>query len=120
MYLKQCEVFIRVEDLKDDIQEIIKSKQAIKKWAYILHDKDNAAPHYHIYLNFGNSGVDINQVAEWFKIREVEICKVIGSINSLLLYLTHGNDSQRRLYQYSPAEVVANFDFQTAIKNGQK
>ena len=42
MYLKQCEVESRVEYFKGDIQEIIKSKQTIKKWAYILHDKDDA------------------------------------------------------------------------------
>ena len=119
MYLKQCEVESRVEYFKGDIQEIIKSKQTIKKWAYILHDKDDTAPHYHIYLNFGNSGVDTKQVAEWFGLQESQVSKIKGRASDMLLYLTHGNDSQQNKHQYSPAEVVANFDFQTAIKNAK-
>lgn len=39
MYLKQCEVDSRVEYFKGDIQEIIKSKKTIKKWAYISHNE---------------------------------------------------------------------------------
>ena len=71
MYLKHCEVVSRVEFFKTDIQETIKSRSTIKKWAYILHDKDDTAPHYHIYLNFGRSGVDTKQIAEWFGIKTI-------------------------------------------------
>lgn len=119
MYLKQCEVESRVEFFKGDIQEIIKSHTTIKKWAYILHDKDDTAPHYHIYLNFGNSGIDTKQVAEWFGLQESQVGKIRGRATDMMLYLTHGNDSQKNKYQYSPAEVVANFDFETEIKNAQ-
>ncbi len=119
MYLKQCEVESRVEFFKGDIQEIIKSKKTIKKWAYILHDKDDTAPHYHIYLNFGNSGIDTKQVAEWFGLQESQVNKVRGRSTDMLLYLTHGNDSQQNKHQYSPSEVIANFDFETEIKNAK-
>lgn len=119
MYLKQCEVESRVELLKDDIQETLKSHKTVKKWAYILHDKDDTAPHYHIYLNFGNSGVDTKQVAEWFGLQESQVSKIRGRATDMLLYLTHGNDSQQNKHQYSPSEVVANFDFQTDIKNAK-
>lgn len=119
MYLKQCEVESRVEYFKGDIQEIIKSKKTIKKWAYILHDKDDTAPHYHIYLNFGNSGVDTKQVAEWFGLQESQVSKIRGRATDMLLYLTHGNDSQQNKHQYSPTEVIANFDFETEIKNAK-
>ena len=119
MYLKQCEVESRVEFFKGDIQEVIKSHTTIKKWAYILHDKDDTAPHYHIYLNFGNSGIDTKQVAEWFGLQESQVGKIRGRATDMMLYLTHGNDSQKNKHQYSPAEVVANFDFETEIKNAQ-
>ncbi|HIZ00358.1 MAG TPA: replication protein, partial [Firmicutes bacterium] len=119
MYLKQCEVESRVEYFKGDIQEILKSHTVIKKWAYILHDKDDTAPHYHIYLNFGNSGRDTAQVASWFGLQESQVSRVKGRATDMLLYLTHGNDSQKNKYQYSPSEVVANFDFETEIKNAQ-
>ena len=51
MFLKQCEVESRVEYFKGDIQEILKSRKTIKKWAYILHDKDDTENHYHIYTH---------------------------------------------------------------------
>ena len=119
MYLKHCEVESRVEYFKGDIQEIIKSHSTIKRFAYILHDKDDTAPHYHIYLNFGNSGVDTKQVAEWFGLQESQVSKVKGRATDMLLYLTHGNDSQKNKHQYSPTEVVANFDFETEIANAR-
>lgn len=119
MYLKHCEVESRVEFFKGDIQEIIKSHKTIKKWAYILHDKDDTAPHYHIYLNFGRSSVNTKDIAEWFDLQESQVNRVQGRATDMLLYLTHGNNSQQNKYQYSPSEVVANFDFQTQIKNAQ-
>ena len=119
MYLKHCEVESRVEYFKGDIQEIIKSKKTIKKWAYILHDKDDTAPHYHIYLNFGTSGVDTKEVAGWFGLQESQVSKIKGRATDALLYLTHGNDSQKNKYQYSPKEVVANFDFEIDIEKSK-
>ena len=119
MYLKHCEVESRVEFFKGDIQEIIKSHSTIKKWAYILHDKDDTAPHYHIYLNFGDNGVETKQIASWFGLQESQVSRVKGRSADMLLYLTHGNDSQKNKYQYSPTEVVANFDFETEISNAR-
>lgn len=119
MWLKHCEVESRVEFFKGDIQEIIKSKKTIKKWAYILHDKDDTAPHYHIYLNFGDSSVDTKEVASWFGLQESQVNRIRGRATDMLEYLTHANNSQQNKYQYSPDEVISNFDFQTAIKNAK-
>lgn len=119
MWLKHCEVESRVEFFNGDIQEIIKSKKTIKKWAYILHDKDDTAPHYHIYLNFGDSSVDTKEVASWFGLQESQVNRIRGRATDMLEYLTHANNSQQNKYQYSPDEVVANFDFLTAIKNSK-
>ena len=119
MYLKQCMVASRVEYFKGDIQEIIKSHKTIKQWAYMLHDKDDTAPHYHIYLNFGSSGVDTKQVGEWFGLQESQVEKIKGRKTDALEYLTHANDTQKYKYQYSPSEVIANFDVGTEITNAK-
>lgn len=119
MYRRQFEVESRVEFFNCDIQETLKAHKTIKKWAYILHDKDDTAPHYHIYLNFGTSGVDSKQVAEWFGLQESQVNKVEGRSADMLLYLTHGNDSQKNKYQYPTSEVVANFNFETEIENAK-
>ena len=116
MKLKQYEVVTQPEFLKEPLQDILKRYKTIKKWAYILHDKDkDATPHYDIYLNFGETGVDSKEVAKWFGLQESQVEKVKGRAQDMLLYLIHGNDSQRHKYQYSPDEVIANFDFKSEL-----
>ena len=116
MQLKQYEVMQYVDHLTVDIQQVIKEHTTIKKWAYILHDKDDTGSHYHVYLNFGNSGVPHETVAKWFDVPPSFVSKIKGRATDMLLYLTHGQESQKHKHQYSPSEVVANFDFESDIK----
>ena len=115
--LRQMEIVTDVDKLNVDLQATLMKYRTIKQWAYIVHDKDDTRAHYHIYLNFGTSSVDTALVASWFQIPENFINKVKGRKTDMLLYLTHGNDSQKNKHQYSPKEVVANFDFETEITN---
>ena len=130
MVLRQMEIVTDADKLKVDIQETCMKYKTIKQWAYILHDKDDTRPHYHIYINFGDSSCDTAMVAKWFQLgytddkgvehsgeQFIEKCK--GRKTDILLYLTHGNDSQKNKHQYSPDEVVANFDFQVEIENAK-
>ena len=120
MFLKQYEVESRVEFFKEPIGDILRRYRTIKKYAYILHDKDaDTSPHYHIYLNFGKSGVDSKKVAEWFGLQESQVNKIRGRATDMLEYLTHSNPSQRHKYQYSPSEVISNFDFEDEIKQSK-
>ena len=120
MKLKQYEVESRVEFFSEPIGDIVRRYRTIKKYAYILHDKDpDTSPHYHIYLNFGNSGVDSKLVAEWFGLQESQVNRVKGRATDMLQYLTHANPSQKNKYQYSPSEVVANFDFEEEIRKSK-
>ena len=115
MRKKHCEVVSNQEYIKVDIQEVLRSKKSIKQWAYILHDKDDTKPHYHIYLNFGKTSVDFADVANWFGVPENFVSEVKGRKTDMLLYLTHANEGQANKYQYSPKEVIANFDFEGEI-----
>ena len=115
MRKKHCEVVSNQEYIKVDIQEVLRSKKSIKQWAYILHDKDDTKPHYHIYLNFGKTSVEFADVANWFGVPENFVSEVKGRKTDMLLYLTHGNDSQTNKHQYDPKEVIANFDFEGEI-----
>ena len=115
--LRQMEIVTDVDKLNVDLQATLMKYRTIKQWAYIVHDKDDTRAHYHIYLNFGASSVDTALVASWFQIPENFINKVKGRKTDMLLYLTHGNESQRNKFQYSPKDVVANFDFETEITN---
>ena len=113
------EIVTDADKLPVDIQATCKKYKTIKQWAYILHDKDDTRPHYHIYLNFGASSCDTAMVAKWFGIEENFIEKVKGRKTDVLLYLTHGNDTQKNKHQYDPSEVIANFDFETEIQNAK-
>lgn len=115
MLAKHCEVVCNKDKLSVDIQQTIREYKTIKYWAYILHDKDDTAPHYHIYLNFGTSSVDFEQVAKWFKLESNFVSKVKGRKMDMLKYLIHANDTQLHKHQYDIKEVVANFDVGTEI-----
>ena len=115
MQLRQMEIVTDQDKLNVDIQETCMKYKTIKQWAYILHDKDDTRPHYHIYLNFGTSSADTKMVAGWFGIPDNFIEKVKGRKTDMLMYLTHGNETQKNKHQYSTSEVVANFDFETEI-----
>ena len=130
MKLKHYEIVIYKEHLKVDIQKVCKEYKTIKKWAYILHDKDDTDPHYHIYVNFGNTGVESEMVAKWFNLSYVDengnektgeqfIEKVKGRATDVLLYLIHGNDTQQYKHQYSASDVISNFDFGAEIANAK-
>ena len=130
MKLRQMEIVIYCDHLKVDIQETCKKYTTIKQWAYILHDKDDTGAHYHIYLNFHPHSCDTALVAKWFDLGYVAedgevrtgeqfIEKVKGRKTDMLLYLTHGNDSQKNKHQYSTDEVIANFDFVTEIEESK-
>lgn len=98
----------------------------IKKWAYIIHDKDDTRPHYHIYINAGKSSFNTKDVAKWFQLGYTDkdgneqtgeqfISKIKGRGADVLLYLTHENDSQKWKHKYDRSEVHANFDFESEI-----
>ena len=130
MNLKMCDIVTNVDELRVDLQETFMKYSTIKKWAYIVHDKDDTRPHYHIALHFGGASVDTAQVAKWFNLGYTDengvehtgenfINKVKGRWTDVIQYLTHGNDSQQHKHQYSPSEVHANFDFETEIANAK-
>lgn len=120
MKLKQYEIVSQASYFKEPIGDILRRYKTIKKYAYILHDKDkDTTPHYHIYVNFGKSGVDSKIVAQWFGVQEPQIERIKGRATDMLLYLTHGQPSQKNKYQYSPSEVIANFDFEAEIEKSK-
>lgn len=129
MHLRQYEIVQDTDKLKVDIQATCMKYKTIKQWAYILHDKDDTRPHYHIYLNFGTS-IDSKLVAEWFQLGYTDkngkeqtgeqfIEKVKGRKADVLMYLTHENESQKYKHTYAREEVHSNFDVGTEIELGK-
>lgn len=128
MHLKQYEIVMDVDKLKVDLQATFMKYKTIKKWAYIIHDKDDTRPHYHIYVNFGKTGVPSDLVARWFNLGYTDaegvehsgenfIEKVKGREADMLQYLTHENEPYK--HHYSRDEVHSNFDFGLVIDNSK-
>lgn len=132
MKLKICEVCQQAQYLtKEKIEEGV-CKRAIKKYAYVLHDKDTYTkedeekepthkegmlkpPHWHICLQFKDSQ-DTKYIAKWFGIEEQYVSKAkSGRYEDMLLYLVHKNTSEK--YQYNAEEVVSNFDYKKFVDN---
>lgn len=119
----------------DIIKKALKHK-TIKKWAYVLHDKDvylekdekenpehkagmPKPAHYHIVIWTGSNNMDIEVIAKWFGVATnfVEIKKGRGAFLDCVEYLTHEAEKQQDLgkYRYNDKEVVANFDFRAEL-----
>lgn len=130
MHLRQYEIVMDVDKLKVDLQATFMKYKTIKQWAYIIHDKDDTRPHYHIYINFGKSSCDSKIVADWFQLGYTDengnvhsgenfIEKVKGRKADMLLYLTHENETQKYKHVYDRSEVHSNFDIGVEIEQAK-
>ena len=118
MKCKHYEIVTRPEFLKEKVGDTIRRYSTIKRYAYILHDKDDTAAHYHIYLNFGRVTVSYDTVAKWFMvpITHVSSLGLTGlSSGNYFLYLVGYQPRQERKFRYSPNKVKANFDFNKEV-----
>lgn len=133
--VKKCEVVQQIQYLSEEkIREVIETKNYIKKWAYILHDKDVYTeddekkdsshksgtlkePHWHICLSFKDS-VEIKTIANAFGVQQQYVDKShSGYFEDMAMYLTHKNACEK--YQYLPEEVKANFDYVKFLEKGK-
>lgn len=133
--VKKCEVVQQVKYLSEEkIREVLETKNCIKKWAYILHDKDVYTEedekedathktgtlkeaHWHICISFKDS-TEIKTIANWFQIEQQYVNKShSGYFEDMALYLTHKNACEK--YQYEAEEVKANFNYVKFLEKGK-
>lgn len=88
----------------EEIQEYVK-KDTIEKYAYILHDKEESEPHYHLVVSFSNPRTWDGVKKDFAKYDQNTLVKVVKSLDGVLDYLTHRNKPEK--YQY-PEEAVTN------------
>lgn len=117
---RTCEIVQQLEYLTlSDIENGL-DHNAIKDYAYILHDKDIdisgnlKSPHWHIYIRFKDS-VPTESICKWFNINDNYINKIKGRFADALAYATHKNCSDK--YQYPDEEVKSNFDFKKEVES---
>lgn len=117
--LKKCEIVTNVDQLRVDLQETFMKYTTIKQWAYIIHDRDDTRPHYHILLSFDRASVDLEQIAKWFDVPPQFVSKIKTKWARALEYLTHSGPGDEHKYQYPESDVKANFAFEREIKKAK-
>ena len=114
MFVQQIEYF-QSSNLQDIIEYMTNILKPIR-FAGILHDKDIGqdgnlvAPHIHLVLQF-ESARSLNNLAKLTKQPIQCFEQWRGSVNNAYSYLVHHTESNQDKYQYSPKEVIANFDY---------
>lgn len=116
---KTCEIMQQLDYMTLEQLERGLDHNAVKDYAYILHDKDEnengelKKAHWHICLRFKDS-VPTKSICDWFGISENYINKIRGRFADALAYLTHKNAPDK--YQYLDEEVKSNFDFKKEVE----
>jgi plasmid replication protein len=117
--LKKCEIVTNADQLRVDIQETCMKYTTIKEWAYILHDKDDTRPHYHIMLSFGRASVPVEQIAKWFDVAPQFVSKIKTTWERALEYLMHIGAGDENKHRYLKEEVHASFSFMRTIEKSK-
>ena len=97
----------------DTLDRLIKRIKAIgaDRYAGILHDKDaGEKPHITIFMHFPN-GREVIPLAKKLNIAPQYLQKWDEGIDNGFAYLAHRTPDAKEDYQYSPNEVIANFDY---------
>ena len=122
--LKLFEVSTQLEYLSE--KQIIKAlenngKDCIKDYAYILHNKDNTEPHWHILIRMDNA-YTFDYIANRFGVP----VNFVNSVNyrwaNALLYLTHGTKKaiEEGKFLYDNSEVKSNFEWEKVANKAKK
>ena len=113
-------------------QIIEKKKHCIKDYAYIFHDLDRYTAvdqedpkciegelkpeHFHLFLRFEREQPQqFADIAKWFDLKPEFVRKIKTTWEDCIAYLVHQNHPDK--HQYSPDDIVANFDVGKILKN---
>lgn len=103
--------FMLYPDSKEyDTMIALTSAVSANKWAYILHDKDEAKPHYHLAIKFDNQRrlKDVLDLLGLWNYNPNEQNPIVHSWKGILNYLIHNTKDSKDKYQYPEEEVESN------------
>lgn len=90
----------------DDIRcsELLEHITSNYKYRYILHDKDEVKPHYHVVFEVPSP----RSLESIKKELSVEYIENVRTLKKMLEYLTHENDEKK--YHYDLSQTVGDLD----------
>jgi Plasmid replication protein. len=134
--MQYCNHITTGEELitEDKIIEALEYK-TIKRYAYVLHDKDiyseeevkkdktkkvgdKKPTHYHIVLDCPNT-IELSKIAKWFSVppQFIALPKGRGAFLDCVQYLTHEREEQQAKgkHHYQDEEIKSDFDFRDEL-----
>lgn len=120
--------------IDEDIIKVAVAHRIVKRYAYILHDKDVYSlqdeaegkgkhgepkdPHFHLVAELTQM-YELETIAKWFNLPSnfINKAKGAGAFLDCVEYLTHESDKEQEAgkYRYSDEEVKANFNFRELL-----
>ena len=116
----------------ETLEDFLKSKNCIKNFAYIIHDKDIyskeeeqqnpehkvgtlKSAHIHLLLKFDEQQPQkLECVSNWFGLANNFVSKIQSNWDDACLYLIHRNSPNK--YQYPVEEVISNFNYKDFLE----
>ena len=96
------------------IQKVLQTHvKSVRAFCYILHDKDESTPHYHIILRTHSTWTSV-QLRKWFnglsdKDKKIinTFCEPANDLYALKEYLTHSDDESKTngKHEYSQSDI---------------
>lgn len=94
-------------------------RDTVKHYAYILHDKEDCEPHYHIILLLNNAKTK-TAVQKMFPNHQNTFVQVLIDKAGAFDYLTHENDEGEK-HKYNKKDIVSdNYNYFYDISNGNE
>ena len=89
---------------EEQVKRVLKAKLVdIRRYAYIIHDKEETDTHIHLLLYTYNAHT-FSSIRKWFKHESINtFCQEIKDDIKAYEYLTHANDLDK--YQYSESGI---------------
>lgn len=117
---KHCEVVVYPENgwQESSIIAVIEKHKSVCKYAFIFHHLDEAKPHYHIYLNFGQTNEEFKYIAKWFKTETEKVERIKSDLYFVLNYYLHNEEFDK--HQYSTDDIIANFNVKEYLEKQKR
>lgn len=109
--------YLRVDEIEAMLKKNVELKK-IKKYAYIIHDKDEnenkeaVEPHMHCILKLSYV-TRLSTIKTWFNCEDNKLQLIKGSWVTACRYLTHMNHPEK--YQYPAKDVMCNFNYEEEV-----
>lgn len=121
---KRFEYVQQLKHLKvklEEIPDICEKYDSIKKYNIIVHDKDEGVePHVHVQCNMGTTNKTFADVSKWFNDSPQYFTHIRDKWSRAALYLLHRGNTDKDKHQYSPDEIISNYNFMEDLEKAQK